>query len=80
MLIIKSGRVEVSCRGADGRTNVIGQRGSEESCGETSCLLHKPRATTVTRTTRTNPDPELNPNPSPNPQPNPDPPEPQPEP
>ena len=55
MFIIKSGRVEVSCRGADGRTNLIGQRGCEESCGETSCLLHKPRATTVTRTT--NPDP-----------------------
>ena len=48
MFIIKSGRVEVSCRGADGRSNRIGQRGSEESCGETSCLLHKPRATTVT--------------------------------
>ena len=48
MFIIKSGRVEVSCRGVDGRHQFIGQRGSEESCGETSCLLHKPRATTVT--------------------------------
>ena len=47
MFIIKSGRVEVSCHGTDGRKHLIGQRGQDESCGETSCLLHKPRNTSV---------------------------------
>ena len=47
MFIIKSGRVEVSCHGTDGRKHLIGHRGQDESCGETSCLLHKPRNTTV---------------------------------
>jgi len=48
MYIIKSGRVEVSCHGRDGRKYTIGQRGEGETCGETSCLKHKPRNTTVT--------------------------------
>jgi len=47
MFIIKSGRVEVSCSGSNGRKHLIGHRANNESCGETSCLLHKPRATTV---------------------------------
>lgn len=48
MYIIKSGSVQVSCDGRDGRKHTIGQRGAGECCGETSCLSQKPRSTTVT--------------------------------
>jgi CRP/FNR family cyclic AMP-dependent transcriptional regulator len=48
MFIITSGRVQVACEGKDGRRHLIGQRGAGECCGETSCLSHKPRNSTVT--------------------------------
>jgi len=48
MFIITSGRVQVACEGRDGRRKMIGQRGAGECCGETSCLSHKPRNSTVT--------------------------------
>jgi len=48
MYIIKAGSVQVSCDGRDGRKHTIGRRGAGECCGETSCLSHKPRNTTVT--------------------------------
>ena len=48
MFIITSGRVQVACEGKDGRRYTIGQRGAGECCGETSCLSHKPRNSTVT--------------------------------
>ena len=48
MYIITSGRVQVALQGKDGRVHTIGQRGAGEVCGETSCLSHKPRNSTVT--------------------------------
>ena len=48
MYIITSGRVQVALQGKDGRVHTIGQRGAGECCGETSCLSHKPRNSTVT--------------------------------
>ena len=48
MYIITSGKVQVSGKGKDGRTHTIGIRGAGECCGETSCLSHKPRNSTVT--------------------------------
>lgn len=34
--------------GRDERKHIIGQRGRGETCGETSCLQHKPRNSTIT--------------------------------
>ena len=48
MFIITAGRVQVACQGKDGRVHTIGQREAGECCGETSCLSHKPRNSTVT--------------------------------
>ena len=48
MFIIKRGHAQVSFTHPDGRVEVISQRAAGECCGETSCLLRKPRNVTVT--------------------------------
>jgi len=48
MFIIKSGRVQVTVEGKDGRKHIVGERGRGECCGETACLSSNPRNCTVT--------------------------------
>lgn len=47
MFIIKSGRLQVSFNGKDGKKHTISERGPGECCGENSCLSKTPRNTTL---------------------------------